>query len=517
MRIHQLPHGPIQVVETISRSERRFERYRRTISLFAGPLLFALVLSLPMPGVSDTAHRLAAILALVVIYWVGEAIPIPITSLLGPVLCIILGVATPSAAFAPFANPIIFLFIGSFILARAMIEHRLDQRIALSVLSLPVVGNSPRRLLIAVSLIPFLISMWISDSATTAMIYPIVLGIISALAAFIQESAGARQHSRFSIGLLLTISYAALIGGIGTPVGTPPNLIAVGMIEKLAHTRIYFFQWMLLAVPIAIVMWGAMVAFMLWRYPSAEKECAGLGDFLREKKTQLGSWSRGQKNTLLAFSIAIILWVLPGVAASLAGTESAAFRFCEDHLPEGVASLAAACLLFILPVSWRKRRFTLTWSQAAKIDWGTMLLFGGGLSLGGLMFSTGLADVIGKSILSISDTSSVWTITAIGIALAILITEMTSNTATANMLTPIMIAVAQGAGVSPVPPAIGVCLGASMAFMLPVSTPSNAIIYGSGLVPITHMLRAGIILDIVSFIVIFAGLRLLAPLLGLLV
>jgi solute carrier family 13 (sodium-dependent dicarboxylate transporter), member 2/3/5 len=505
----------VEALETLSAAEQRFDRLRQTLSLFLGPLLFLLILALPLPQLSGDAHRLAAVLALVVVYWVGEALPIPVTSLLGPVLCIVLGVAAPAVVFGPFANPIIFLFIGSFILARAMVEHKLDQRLAFAILSLPWVGSSPRRLLIAIACIPLLISMWISDSATTAMIYPIVLGVISAIAHLIKSGLQDRLQGKFNVGLLLAISYAALIGGIGTPVGTPPNLIAIGMIEKLAHVRIYFFQWMLLAIPIMLVMWAVMVLYMLWLHPPPTEAFPGLADFLRKQRQEQGPWSRGQKNALLAFGLAAVLWVSPGVIASWQGTESALFKFCENHLPEGVASLIAAVALFVLPLDWKQRRFTLSWAQAVKIDWGTILLFGGGLSLGGLMFSTGLAEALGKGILLLGGTSSVWTITAIAVFLAILITEMTSNTATANMLTPVMIAVAQGAGVSPLPPAIGVCLGASMAFMLPVSTPSNAIIYGSGMVPITAMVRAGVVLDILSFIIIMLGLRLLCPVSGL--
>ncbi|MEW6365388.1 MAG: DASS family sodium-coupled anion symporter [Acidobacteriota bacterium] len=502
--------------EVISAGEQRFDRARRTVSLFAGPLLFCILLALPMPSLAPDAHRLAAVLGWVLVYWIGEAIPIPITSLLAPVLCIVLGVASPSVAFAPFANPIIFLFLGSFILAQGMIEQRLDQRIALAILSLPFVGNSPRRLLIAVGIIPVTISMWISDSATTAMVYPILMGIISAVGAMATASAHAPMPARFKSGLFLTISYAALIGGTGTPVGTPPNLIGIAMIQKLLGVHIRFFQWMLLAVPIVLAMWLCMVLYMLKLHPPGVKALPGLVEFLRSQRAKQGPWTRGQKNALLAFLVAVALWVFPGVVASVRGTESTLYKFCEAHIPEGVASLVAAVLLFLLPVDWAERRFTLSWSRAVRIDWGTILLFGGGLSLGGLMFSTGLAGALGRELVALSGASSLWAITAIGIAMAILTTEMTSNTATANMLVPIMIAVAQGAGVSAIPPAIGVCLGASMAFMLPVSTPSNAIVYGSGMVPITAMIRAGVLLDLVSFLVIITGLRLLCPLLGLL-
>ncbi len=503
------------IQEAISSREQQFDHWRRTISLFLGPIVFIILLLLPMPALTPQAHRLAAVVGLILIYWIGEALPIPITSLLGPVLCIILGIASPGVVFAPFASPIIFLFLGSFLLAQGMIEQQLDQRIALSILSLRWVGNSPYRLLIAIAVIPPLISMWISDSATTAMIYPILLGIISAFSTLSQQAEKKLTSVRFNIGLLLTIAYGALIGGIGTPIGTPPNLIGIGMIDKILHVKIYFFQWMLMAIPIMFVMWLIMLIFMIKRHPPIVKEFPGLEKFLQDQKAQQGAWTQGQKNALLAFLVAVALWIFPGVVASLWGTECAVFKFCESHLPEGVASLVAAILLFILPVHWRERRFTLSWSQAVKIDWGTILLFGGGLSLGGLMFSTGLADILGKGLIELGGATSLWSITAIAIFLAILTTEMTSNTATANMLVPIMIAVAQSAGVSGIPPAIGVCLGCSMAFMLPVSTPSNAIIYGSGRVPITAMIRAGVVLDIVSFLVIFLGLRILCPLLGL--
>ena len=496
----------------ITAREERFERLRHTISLFVGPALFVVVLLLPTPGLTPEGHRLAAVLAWVIVYWVGEAIPIPATALLGPVLCVLLGIAEPATVLAPFAHPIVFLFIGSFMLAEGMIVHRLNERIALSVLSIGWLLAKPRRLAVAIGLIPLAISMWISDSATTAMIYPIVLGIV---ATFRGEGSPA-SGSRFETGLLLTISYAALIGGTGTPVGTPPNLIGIGMIEKLAGFRILFFQWMLLAVPILIVLAGFMFAYMALVFPAAKIDPRATAAYVRERRRENGPWTRGEKNALAAFLVAVALWVFPGVVAAIAGPQSNLYKLCERHLPEGVASLVAALLLFFLPVDWAARRFTLRWSDALRIDWGTILLFGGGLSLGGLMFSTGLADALGHGMATLSGIQSLWGLTALSIAVSIALTEMTSNTATASMLVPIVIALAKSLGVSAVPPAIGVCLGASMAFMLPVSTPSNAIVYGSGRVPITAMIRAGIVLDVASFAVIFAGLRILCPALGLL-
>jgi sodium-dependent dicarboxylate transporter 2/3/5 len=191
-------------------------------------------------------------------------------------------------------------------------------------------------------------------------------------------------------------------------------------------------------------------------------------------------------------------------------------RWYERHLPEAAVALLAALLLFVLPVNWAARSFTLTWRDGAAIDWGTILLFGGGLSLGDLMFKTQLSNVIGSGLAGALEVESLWTITAFAIGLGILMSELTSNTASATMIIPVVIAIAQAAGVSPIPPALGACLGASYGFMLPISTPPNAIVYGSGLVPIRRMMRAGVLFDLAGFVVIWAGLRLLCPLLGLL-
>jgi len=497
-------------MERISEAEQKFERIRKTVGLFLGPVVFFAILFAPFPALSSQAHTLAAVLGLVMVFWVGEPVPIPVTALLGPVLCILLGVGASKGIFAPFAHPIIFLFIGSFMLAQAMRVHRLDYRISVRVLSFKWVGESYFRVFLAISLIPAMISMWISDSATTAMIYPITLGIAGMV-----DHLAKGEGGRFNTGLLLAIAYAALIGGVGTPIGTPPNLIGIGMMDKLMGYKMPFFLWMQVAAPIMAVMLSAMIGYMYLTHRPKGREITGLAAFVKERGAELGPWTRGQKNTAFAFGLAIFLWISPGLAAALFGADSGAYRFLDEHLHEEIVSLIAVIFLFLAPVDWRKREFTLSWKDAVDIDWGTILLFGGGLSLGGLMFSTGLADAMGKHIIGATGVTSVWEITAVSIALAIAITEVTSNTATANMLVPLVISICKTAGVSGIPPVIGVCLGASMAFMLPVSTPSNAIVYGSGKVPITAMVKAGAALDVLSFFVILAGLRVLCPLLGL--
>jgi sodium-dependent dicarboxylate transporter 2/3/5 len=253
--------------------------------------------------------------------------------------------------------------------------------------------------------------------------------------------------------------------------------------------------------------------YLLHKPESAEIE--GSTEFVKTELKKLGKWTRGQKNALLAFSVAVTLWVMPGFIVLIWGTQSAVATFYSSRIPETVAALIAALLLFVLPVNWKEREFTISWRQASKIDWGTLLLFGGGITLGELMFQTGLADTVGKSLLHMSAATSVWGITLAAIFIAIIVSETTSNTASANMVVPVIISLSLAAGINPVPPAIGATLGASWGFMLPVSTPPNAIVYGSGMVPITRMLRAGLLFDILGGIILWLGLRILLPILGL--
>jgi sodium-dependent dicarboxylate transporter 2/3/5 len=471
-----------------------------------------------MPGLEPQAHALAAISAWIVVWWIGEPVPIPVSALLGAVLCILAGVADARTVLAPFAEPTIFLFLGSFIMARAMSVHGLDRRFAFGILSIGWIGERAWRILFAYGAISAFISMWISNTATTAMMFPIGLGIITAMAGLLEKNCGRKTDParlRFATGMMLMAAYASSVGGIGTPVGTPPNLIGLAMIEKFAGIKIPFFRWMLFAVPMLLVMY-ILLFFLLYLLHKPEMPViAGSRDYVRQELAKLGPWSRGQKNALAAFLVTVCLWVIPGFLAVFRGSASAPAKWYGGHLPEAVAALIGAALLFLLPVDWRKREFTISWRQAANIDWGTLLLFGGGLSLGNLMFSTGLADHVGQGLLRFSGAGSLWGITLTAIFIAIIASETTSNTAAANMVVPVVICLAMAAGVNPVPPALGAILGCSWGFMLPVSTPPNAIVYGSGLVPIIKMVRAGFIFDLAGGAVIWACLRILLPLIGL--
>jgi solute carrier family 13 (sodium-dependent dicarboxylate transporter), member 2/3/5 len=441
--------------------------------------------------------------------------------------------------FAPFADPIMFLFLGSFILARAMSLHALDKRIALAFLSLPGVGSSPARVLAAMGLVTALLSMWVTNTATTAMMLPIAVGVLSALhnvQAGHGPAAGPLDARAwpFATGMMLMVAYAASIGGIGTPVGSAPNLISIAYVDRLAGVRISFFRWMSVMVPMLAVMWPALFVLLYLLHPARRRPVGPAGDrpagapkqdspaaggdmsaYLRREKLLLGPWTRGQLNTAVAFAVAVFLWVTPGMLAVIWGEADPSLKWLLSRFPEPAVALLAALLLFVLPTDLRRGRMTLTWSEAVQIDWGTILLFGGGLSLGGLMLSTGLANGLGNVVTGLTGTSSVWVLTAAAIGMGIFLSETTSNTTSANIVVPVMIAAAQSAGVHPVPPALGAVLGSSFGFMLPVSTPPNAIVYGSGLVPMPRMIRAGALFDVAGFFIIWVGLRLLCPLLGL--
>ena len=481
----------------------------KTAGLLAGPLLFLAFLLLPLP-LAPRAQIVAGILAWVVVYWFSEAIPLAATALMGVVLCVALGAADAREAFAPFADPTIFLFLGSFLLAKGLEVHGLDRRIAYRIVSSRWVGDDPVRLLLAYGAVTAFISMWISNTAAAAMMLPVGLGLIRALQ---DESQDSGAHDRFAVGILLMTALGASVGGIGTPVGTPPNVIGIAMIENLAGVRIPFFQWMLFAVPLLVVMFLLLFGILL-RFHGPGTLTVDVVK-LREKRIGLGPLSPGERNVLAAFGVAVALWIVPGVLALLWGADSPLVGAFGRRFPEAAAAMIGALLLFVLPKDLQRMEPSLTWEQALEIDWGTLLLFGGGLSLGSLMFQSGLAESVGRGILAVSGADSCWGIAFAAILVSILASEVTSNTATANMVVPVVISLCVAAGVNPVPPALGATLGASWGFMLPVSTPPNAIVFGSGLVPLRAMLRVGWVFDLVGCLVLWAGLRILLPLVGL--
>jgi sodium-dependent dicarboxylate transporter 2/3/5 len=489
----------------VAQAEARFDQMRRRLGLFLAPALFIVFLLLPLPGLSVQGHRLAAICITVITLWITEAIPLPATALLGPALAVLIGVAPAREVFAPFADPLIFVFIGTFILAQAIFAHRLNERIAYGVLSWKIIGARPVRLLLAYGGIAAFVSMWISNTASTAMLLPLGLSLLT----FMESVANIRKT--YATVFMLITAYGASMGGMATPVGTPPNLITIGMIERFLQVRISFVQWMMMALPVSVVLMAFVFIYLNRVGWAGVRSVPGADKIIADRKRDLGPWTRGEKNVAIAFLATIALWVIPGLTPLLFGPAHPITTRVVALVPESVGALIGALLLFVMPLS-RSRRSTITWEDAAKIDWGTILLFGGGLALGELVLKTKLADAVGLGIVELLPVSSIVALTYAAALFGIVISETMSNTAATNIAIPIVISIAQAAGVNPIIPAMSASLAASMGMMLPVSTPPNAIVYASGRVPITKMARHGVLLDIVSVILIPLMMLVLVPL-----
>lgn len=505
--------------EQIKNAEKAFDRRRRTFGLIFAPILAFAVILTPIDALNPEAHKLLAIMTLVALWWITEPIPIPVTSLLGPTLAVITGAISVSNAFSAFANPMIFLFMGGFILAKAMMLHNLDKRFAYWLLSRKWVGSNPKRIFLAVGLATAVCSGWISNTATAAMMFPICLGLLNSIKDMF-EANGRKillSEYKYATGLMLMTAYSASIGGVLTPIGTPPNLIMLGFLDSMQNIHISFFEWMI---------WGFLTMFFYFLiayfvlsklFPPDVDKIDGAEEFIKKKISELGNWTRAQKNTMFAFSVAVFLWILPGFFNIFLGADSQILKMYEKLFPEAIAAMIGALFLFILPVNFAKREFTITWKDAsAGIEWGTLILFGGGLAMGGMMYKTGLSQWIGDLIVNfMGGTVSQVVLVAVFSVLALFLSELTSHTAATNMIGPLAITIAVSAGLSPIPVSVGIALSASLGFMLPVSTPPNAIVYASGYVPITKMISTGVYIDFIG--IFFVTIPLAIWLVGLVV
>jgi len=502
--------------QELSPAEERFEKGRRTVGLFLAPLVTIVFAFLPLDLPRDQ-HLLAAVLLGVIVLWITEPVPIPIGGLIGVGAIVVLGVVPADDALAPFGSTTVFTFIGAFILAAAMLKHGVARRFAMFILSLKWVGASTARVIIAFGFITAVLSAFVSNTATVAMLLPTAIGILSVIAKLLQDKDLVQPdfdplRLRVGVALMLMLAYGAGVGGLLTPVGSPPNLIGRGLIEEATGERIGFLDWMLMALPICALMFVALTVILLLVNKPEIRRIEGVHEYVQKERAEIGPFTGAERNTLIAFGVTVALWIFPGIVALTAGTESDLYATISDRLDEGIVAVLGASLLFLLPTDWKSREFTLNWSDAAKIDWGTILLFGTGIIFGSLLASTGLAERIGQASADSLGLTSTLAITVFAVILAIIISETTSNTASAAVVVPIIIPVALAAGTNPFVPALAATFAASFGFMLPVSTPQNAIVYGSGVVPITKMIRSGISFDVLGAILIVLLLPVLVDL-----
>lgn len=484
------------------------EQIRKMTGAVLGPLCAIVLWLMPIDGLSEQAHHLLAVMSLIAIWWITEPIAIPLTSLFGPTLCVILGIAPIKDAYEQFANPMIFLFMGGFMLAKGMMVNGLDKRIAFGIMSMKWVGDSPRRIFLAIGLACILCSGWISNTATAAMMFPIALGLLEAIREMMAENGKIidLKNYKYATGLMLMTAYACSIGGVMTPIGTPPNIIMIGFLKELAPQapEISFFQWMIWGT-VAMIFYFILAYIVLWRmFPADVDHIKGAKEFIQNSVDSLGKWTRAQKNTMIAFSVAFVLWVAPSVLGIIYDVDSDVIKFYDSHFPEAIAAMIGGLLLFFLPVNIKTGEMTMTWKDGVEgIEWGTLLLFGGGLAMGSMMYTTGLSSWIGLGLKDVlGGNPSEWLFVGVFCVAALVMSELTSHTASTNLMAPIAIGAALSLGFNPIPVAVGIALSSSLGFMMPVSTPPNAIVYASGYVPITKMIKSGFIIDLIGIFLV---------------
>ncbi|MDX1485005.1 MAG: DASS family sodium-coupled anion symporter [Alphaproteobacteria bacterium] len=470
---------------------------KRLIALIAGPALALLVLLLPAPeAMNPEAWRLVALAIWMVIWWLGEAVPIPATALLPIPMMPLLGIAEMAPVASSYAHPLIFLFLGGFLLAAAMQRWRLHRRIALKIVS--VVGTSPGGIIAGFMLATAFLSMWISNTATTIMMFAVGLSVIAFVGRKARDPAMVRN---FGVALMLGIAYAASIGGVGTLIGTPPNALLASFLQSNYNIQIDFFTWMLLGVPVVIVMLPA--AWILLTKVVFPVRALGIGDaeaVIHSELAGLGAMSKGEKAVAVVFVLAALGWILRQQLAGFSGLP----------INDTTVALIAALALFAWPLSRERGQFAVDWEAARHIPWGVLLLFGGGLALAGAFKTTELAAWIGAGVSGFD--VGTWVLVFLVTAAIVYLTEITSNTASTATFLPILGAVAVGLGLDPRLLAIPVALGASMAFMMPVATPPNAIVFSYEELRLADMVRAGFWLNIIAIVVCFGAIYLLAPL-----
>ncbi|WP_376693525.1 SLC13 family permease [Wenzhouxiangella sp. EGI_FJ10409] len=453
---------------------------RPRIGLIAGPLLFVTMLVLPAPeGMSEAAWHVAAVAALMVLWWISEALPIAATALLPIVLFPLLGVTDIAGATTPFANPLIYLFLGGFIIALGMERSGLHRRIALNIIKR--VGTQPKAIIAGFMLAAAFLSMWVSNTATAMMMLPIALSVTR----LVEGEADRDHRSGFALVLLLALAYACNIGGLGTLIGTPPNALLAAYLLDNHGLEIGFGQWMLVGLPLVVI--ALPVVFILLTrviFRLGIGELPGGRELIRGELARLGRMDRAEKQVAAVFVLTAALWVTrPLLQTWLPGLSDT-----------GIA-IFGALLLFIVPVDWRAWRFVLSWRDTARLPWEVLILFGGGLSLAAGISDSGLAEWIGAAFQQL-DGLPVLFLIVLAVSAVIFLTEVTSNTATAAAFLPILGSVALGMGLDPIVLAAPAAVAASCAFMLPVATPPNAIVYGSGLVTIPQMARAGLLINL---------------------
>jgi len=471
------------------------------IGLVVGPLLCGLMVAVAgqQTVMPDAAWRVAAVGLWMAAWWATEAVPVPATAFIPLVVFDLLGIASSADTARSYAHPTIYLFLGAFVVALAVEKWTLHRRLALWILSRT--GTDGKRLILGFMLVAALLSMWITNTSTTMMLLPIALSVgklISDQGLHIDPE----DARRFQIALMLSLAYAATIGGLSTLVGTPPNILLAGFLQETYGREIAFVDWMLIGVPLSVMLlplgWWVLTSVVFRFSIPATAQTQALIDELRD---ELGPMSTPEKRVALVFLVVVALWITRGMLTSLPGLSG---------LSDTGIVMAAALLLFIVPAGAAERGPLMTWPDAAALPWGVLVLFGGGLALAAQVSDSGLAAWLGESLSALSSFGVIVLILA-SAGLVVFLTELTSNLATAATFLPVIAAIALSVNVDPLVLCVPVTLAASCAFMLPVATPPNAIVFSSGVLRIADMLRAGLVMNLIALVLLTLVAVLLVP------
>ena len=485
---------------------------RHRIGLFLGPALFVLFLFIPDSVLERQARDVAAVAVLMAVWWICESIPLAATALVPLAAFPLMKVVPAKEVAASYASPEIFLFMGGFFIAVSMQRWGLHKRIALAIVSL--VGVRGDRIILGFMVATAFLSMWISNTATTMMMLPIGLAVLITLEESLSRGGGGASLAAFKMALMLSIAYAANIGGIGTLIGTPPNIVFAAQVHALVPQagEVTFTKWMMVGLPLVIV-FIPVTWLILTRVGirGAHIHFEGGREVIANERKGLGAMNPGEKRTLVIFIITVAAWITRGDIRlghfTICGWASVASL--GKYVHDSTVAIAAALALFLTPVDYRRGQFVLTWKAASRIPWGILILFGGGIALGKGFSESHLAARIAYAMGLLSHTPVILLVVLTAILVTFL-TEITSNTAVATIFLPVLAATATGFGVHPFVLMIPATISASCAFMLPVATPPNAIVFSSGSVTMSGMVRVGIIMNLIGVVLVTATMYLVA-------
>ena len=467
--------------------------------LILGPVLFLILFFYPDTIISPMAQKVIAVAVWMIVWWITETVSISVTALLPLLLFPLIGVMDIRSTSAIYGSHIVFLFFGGFVMALALEKVNLHKRIALNIINRT--GSSPDRVILGFIISTALLSMWISNTASTIVMLPIAVQVIYILK---HDADGfTDKDQKFALSIMLAIAFSANIGGISTIIGTPPNVILIGILENEHNIEISFVNWMFMAIPFALIM--LMILFLVlvkWVYPSRLQSMNNTAEIIGAELDKLGALSKQEKMVLSVFALTIFLWIFRPQVNSM---------FPELGLTDTSISLIGALLMFTLSHDFKNHKFILDWEDTSKLPWGILILFGGGLALASALSEAGIIHLIGDSIAS-REGSTVFVITCILITVMLFMTELMSNVALVAIFVPVVAGIAIGLDSSILHMCIPITMAASCAFMLPMATPPNAIVFASGHIKVYQMARVGVILNILAILLLIVYTRFIIPL-----